>query len=117
MVRLMGIFRLFRSIAGRPQRGRSSEGPGNGRSAGITCASATSSSPATSSGSCERGDNVQMIQVALKVSCGEWTNRSNGSSQELANRVFLRLANDRRSGRLRDSEIIIDFKILVGVIL
>ena len=86
MVRLMGIFQLFRSIAGRPQRGRSSEGPGNGRSAGITCASATSSSPATSSGSCERGDNVQMIQVALKVSCGEWTNRSNDSSHELADR-------------------------------
>ena len=28
-----------------------------------------------------------------------------------------RLAKDRRSGRLRDSEIIIDFKILVGVVL
>ena len=28
-----------------------------------------------------------------------------------------RLANDRRPGRLLDSEIIIDFKILVGVVL
>ena len=28
-----------------------------------------------------------------------------------------RLANDRQPGRLRDSEIIIDFKILVGVVL
>ena len=32
-------------------------------------------------------------------------------------RVVTRLANDRRPGRLRDSEIIIDLKILVGVVL
>ena len=30
---------------------------------------------------------------------------------------YTRLANDRRSGRLRDSEIIIDFKILVSEVL
>ena len=31
--------------------------------------------------------------------------------------VWSRLAIDRRSGRLRDSKIIIDFKIVVGVVL
>ena len=31
--------------------------------------------------------------------------------------IQCRLANDRRPGRLLDSEIIIDFKILVGVVL
>ena len=64
-----GIFLIFRSTVGRPQHGRFLEGLGSGRSADITCASATSSSPTTSSGYCARGDDAPVIQVALKVSC------------------------------------------------
>ena len=60
--------------------------------------------------------------IAWSVADLLWAQRTNSSKRATDSpagtfRVWIRLANDSRPGRLHDFEIIIDFKILVGIVL
>ena len=76
--------------------------------------------PAAAAGNPERpGGNCVKIGLPGKSILRDYFQESGTSQRHFPylESIFYRLPNDCRPGRLLDSEIIIDFKILVGVVL
>ena len=102
----MGLLNTLQAETAAAETGRHQGEAGHGGGAGRRCRPEKDAARRAPQEDDRFGQDLQQVEE-----------KEDHAVRSVQGRVQHRLANDRRPGRLRDSEILIDFKILVGVVL